>query len=292
MSMTTASSVKVTFEHLLVPTDFSDISEKAVAYAKSIARQESSEILLIHVNPPLSPITPPEGAWIDEAEIEGMHEEHIQEEGAALRSEGFRAEAICVTGPLQDEILSAIKHHNVDLVVLGTSGKHGLERLMLGSDAEAVLRNASCPVFAVGPETPLPTENAWRPRKILCATTLKPQAAGVAAYAWMLARHFEAEFTLLHVERLDQVPGENWDAFEKAFLQHAPDGAMAKGCLRTLLTEEEPVKSIVDQAKQKDADLIVIGARTASAIVTHLGRGVAPQLLAKATCPVITIQES
>ena len=104
--MATMNPVAVTFERILVPTDFSDISQRALEYAKVIAKAGNSELLLVHVNPPVDLITPPEAAWIDLSEVQSLQEEQLEQSGAALRSEGFRAQAISLTGPLYDELLS------------------------------------------------------------------------------------------------------------------------------------------------------------------------------------------
>ena len=150
--MATMNPVAVTFEHILVPTDFSEISQRALEYAKVIAKLGNSELLLVHVNPPIDLITPPEAAWVDLSEVQSLQEEQLEQSGAALRSEGFRAQAISVTGPLYDELLSTVKQYKADLIVLGTHGKKGLERLLLGSDAEAVLGRRIAPSFPWAPQ--------------------------------------------------------------------------------------------------------------------------------------------
>ncbi len=168
--MATLNSVAATFERILVPTDFSEMSDHALEYAKAIAGQDNSQLLLVHVNPPVNLVTPPEGAWIDEAEIQAAQAERLEQTGATLRSEGFRAQAISLTGPLYDELLSAIKQNEADLVVVGTHGRKGYERLLLGSDAEAILRHAHCPVLLVGPKAPALQDKAWR-----CARLFVPR---------------------------------------------------------------------------------------------------------------------
>ena len=90
-TMATMNPVAVTFERILVPTDFSDISQHALEYAKVIAKAGNSELLLVHVSPPVELITSPEAAWIDVSEVQTLQEEQLEQSGAALRSEGFRA---------------------------------------------------------------------------------------------------------------------------------------------------------------------------------------------------------
>ncbi len=291
--MATMNSVAVTFDRILVPTDFSNISQRALDYAKAIAKQADSELLLMHVTAPVNLITPPEAAWIDVAEIESLQDERLEQSGAGLRSEGFRAQAISVAGPLYDELLATVKQYKVDLIVLGTHGKKGLERLLLGSDAEAVLRQANCPVLSVGPAVPALAEKTWRIREVMCATTLKPQAAQVVAYAHKLAASWEAELVLFHVRNSSE-PDEDvdWVSFEDAFHHYVPEDNGRRSWLRSRLASASPEDSILDFATQRKSDLIVMGAHQASSVATHLARGTAAKVMAEARCPVMTILQS
>jgi len=291
--MATVNPVAVTFERILVPTDFSDISQRALEYAKVIAKQGNSELLLVHVNPPIDLITSPEAAWIDVSEVQSLREEQLKRSGASLRSEGFRARAISVTGPLYDEILSNVKQYKVDLIVLGTHGKKGLERLMLGSDAEAVLRHAGCPVLSVGPAVPNLQDKTWRIREIICAMTLEPRSAEVVAYAHKLAGLHQAELVLFHVKTSsNQKDDVGWVSFEEAFYRYVPEDFGKRSQLRTRVASGSPGTSIVELARQRGSDLIVMGAHTASSVATHLARGTAAKVLAEAPCPVVTLLQS
>lgn len=288
--MATMNSTAITFEHILVPTDFSEISQRALEYAKAMAKLGNSELLLVHVDPPANLITPPEAAWVDLSEVQSLREEQMEQSGAALRSEGFRAQAISITGPLYGELLSTVKEYKVDLIVLGTHGKKGLERLLLGSDAEAVLRHAGCPVVSVGPTVPNLGDKPWHIREVICATTLEPRAAGIVAYAQKLAALYEAELVLFHVKSSSE-PEEDvdWVSFEEAFHQYVPESLAKRSWLRTRLATASAATSIVDLAKERGSDLIVMGVHPASSVATHLARGTAAKVLAEAPCPVMTI---
>ena len=292
-TMATMNPVAVTFERILVPTDFSDISQRALEYAKVIAKAGNSELLLVHVNPPADLITTPEAAWIDASEVQSLQEEQLEESGAALRSEGFRAQAISLTGPLYEELLAAVKQHKVDLIVLGTHGKKGLERLLLGSDAEAVLRHVGCPVLSVGPAAANPKDKTWQIREVICPTTLETRSAAVVAYAQKLAATYEAELVLFHVKSSSEPEDDvDWVSFEDAVHFYLPEDLTPRSWLRTRLATASPGTSIVDLAKQRHSDLIVMGANPASAAATHLARGTAAKVLAEAPCPVMTILQS
>jgi nucleotide-binding universal stress UspA family protein len=287
------NSVTVTFEHILVPTDFSETSQRALEYAKTIAKQSNSELLLVHVNPPLNPITIPEEAWIDLSELQSLQEELFEQRSAALRSEGFRAQAFSLTGPLYDELLSAVKGYKVDLIVMGTHGRKGLERLLCGSDAEAMLRQAHCPVLSVGPAVPELQGKMWHIREVVCATTLEPPATEVVALAYKLASQHDAKLFLIHVTNPDSEDDDaDWVSFEAAFHQYVREDLGKGSWLRTRIASAAPGISIVDLAKERGSDLIVMGAHPASSMATHLPVGTAAKVLAEAPCPVMTLLQS
>ncbi len=288
---TTTHSVAVTFEHMLVPTDFTDVSDRALEYAKSLAKQGNSELLLAHVNPPIDRIASPEAAWMDRFEIQGMREQQLEESGAALRSEGYRARALSLTGPVDDELLSTIQRYNVDLIILGTHGKKGLKRFLLGSDAEALFRHTHCPVISIGPGVPSLEGRTWQIREVLCATTLHPRSAEVVAYAQKLAAQQGAELVLLHVKEGAEETVD-WISFEEAFRYDAPEGLGESSWLRTRLASTAPGTNIVDLAKQRGSDLIVMGARPAAWMATHLAPGTAAKVLLGAPCPVMTLLQT
>ena len=253
--MTTVSPVTVTFEHILVPTDFSEVSERALEYAKSLAKQGNSELLLVHVNPPIDLITPPEAAWIDVSDLESLREEQLEQTGAGLRSEGYRARVISLTGALHDELLQAVHDNKVDLIALGTHGRKGVDRFLAGSDAEAVFRQVPCPVLSVGPAAPALQGEEWALREVICATTLKPSSAELVAYAHKLAAQHGAELVLVHVKDGAREQDADWASFEEAFHHFAPE-YLGKGTwLRTRVASAAPDITIVDLARQRGSDL-------------------------------------
>jgi nucleotide-binding universal stress UspA family protein len=287
MATTTTHPVAVTFDHILVPTDFSDVSQRALEYAKTLAKQGNSELLLAHVSPEANLITPPEAAWIDTTEIEGLDEQELEQSGAALRSEGYRARTISRMGPLCRELLSTIEENQVDLVVLGTHGRKGVERLLLGSEAEGLLRHARCPVISIGPG--VREDKTWDIREVICATTLEPHSADLVAYAQKLALQHGAGLILLHVKDVANKTDVDWVSFDEAFHYYASESHGKSSWLRTRLSGAAPGVRIVDLARQRGSDLIVMGARPASSMATHLTPGIAAKVLLEAPCPVMTL---
>ena len=288
--MAALTQVATSFDRIVIPTDFSDVSQRALEYAKSIAKRYDSRLFLLHVTEPINLITPPEAAWIDQEGIQQRLEQRLEQAGAELRSQGFWAEAFAVTGPVRSEILGFIEENKVDIIVLGTHGKAGFERFLLGSDAEAILRKVKCPVLLIGPNVTQSPGQAWNPRNLLCPTTLDPESAWIAAYAYQLARLNHADFTLLNIEDPAQ-PAADWNAFEAKFRESLPDAAPLAKSLRTLVSDCAPGRAIVDVAEERNVDLIVMGAHPGPARVTHFAAGTVPQVATEATCPVMTLQK-
>jgi len=290
--MTTLAPATVAFERILVPTDFSDASQLATDYAKSVAKEYHSHIFLVHVNQAINPVAPPEVVWIDSQSIQEQIEQHLEQAGAALRSEGLQAEGFSVTGMVREEILSIIRDARIDLLVMGTHGRKGWERFMFGSDTESVLRRVQCPVMVIGPKVRPTTETGWRPKSIVCATALDPDSAWVAAYAYRLAQQHHAAFTLFNVENtVREERNSAWGFFEAAFKKSLPEGTNLKGSLHIFVTDGRPGLQVVDYAKERGADLIVMGAHAAADIATRLVRGTAPKVFAEAPCPVLTLRQ-
>lgn len=289
--MPTANPVAVTFERILVPTDFSETSDRALEYAKAMASEDRAQLLLMHVSPPVSLMTPPEAAWIDQEGIEAAEAERLEQSSAALRAEGYNATAISRSGPLYDEILTAVKQNDVDLIVIGTHGRRGYNRLLLGSDAEAVLRKAHCPVLLVGPAVPPLQDKKWPLREVICATNLDPRSAHIAAFAHKLATQHGAELVLFHAQQPNSKQQPDWVAFEDAFHQYVSEEQGSYSWLRNRVATTAPGVDVVYLAKQRGSDLIVMGAHPASSIATHLAPGIAATVLSEAPCPVMTLLE-
>jgi nucleotide-binding universal stress UspA family protein len=289
--MIISAPVKTTFERILIPTDFSDVSRRATEYAKTIAKRHSAQILLLHVNQPVNPITPAEGVWFDDETAQQEIEEQLEQEGAELRSEGFQVRTMSATGSVQAELLSAVSREKADLIVLGAHGDTGIERLLLGSDAEALLRSSHCPVLVIGPVVQHPSDLVWHPKNIVCASDLHPDTAPIAAHAYMIAHEFQAAFTLLHIQDPTKTDKESdLQRFEKAFKQLLPDQGSPVIALRNSSPGDFGA-AIVDFATDRNADLIVMGAHAASPAVTHLLRGLVPQVFTEAPCPVMIVHK-
>jgi nucleotide-binding universal stress UspA family protein len=140
---------------ILCPTDFSSCAQAALPIAFSLARDYSATLILLHVRPVPATVVGEFGALPPE------QREPIEALKTRMRQwvpANFRGIVDChiQDGDAAEKILKTAHQRNCDLIVLGTHGRSGLRRILIGSVAEAVLRKASCPVLSVKPRASEP----------------------------------------------------------------------------------------------------------------------------------------
>ena len=144
----------ITLQKVLVPTDFSDLSQRALEFALSLADRFRAKLYLMHVweLPMTGSLLPPEPypeSVLTEEQTAG--EEHLTKVTNELKASGFDVEPVFVFGKPYMEIVKAAADLDIDLIVLASHGRSGVSHLLLGSVAEKVVRLAPCPVFTVKP---------------------------------------------------------------------------------------------------------------------------------------------
>ena len=130
---------------ILFATDFSEISQAALAYATSLARDTGARLMIVHVEEPPAAYAAGEMLVIQPQ----VPNPELGRMLAKIAPGGLRYEHQHLIGNPADEIVRVAEENNVDLIVIGTHGRKGLSRLLTGSVAELVLRHARCPVLAV-----------------------------------------------------------------------------------------------------------------------------------------------
>ena len=136
------------YDKILVPTDGSDRSEKALEMAKTVAPTHGAEIHVLNVidqrNDSLNGISPPA---VDQ--LEQSRAELVEDAAEEIEDEGLEAEADVVHGVPHEEIEDYVEEHGIDGIIMGSTGKTGMNNLLIGSTAEKVVRVASVPVTVV-----------------------------------------------------------------------------------------------------------------------------------------------
>jgi len=303
------SSAAIAVKNVLFATDFSATSESALPYALAICRRFGSTLHAVHVLSDANMLMMTGGVdYVSMGTIyEDAHTEAKEKlERVATLFEGIPSRLYVRHGQVWVNLAGIVEENNVDLIVVGTHGRTGLGKLLLGSVAEDILRHAPCPVLTVGPNVsgraklPALRGKNLAPvelelRQIVYATNLGPTSPADAALAASLAKEFRARLTLIHVMQdftgIGNRPGPIEEGLrrlkelvpEDADLQYAPE---------TLLEFGDPAKRIVQEANDREADLLVLGARAIHEMTgtTHLPWSTAHQVIAHATCPVLTVR--
>jgi nucleotide-binding universal stress UspA family protein len=291
---TATAKARTRFENVLFATDFSPASAQAIPFIRRIAKHFQSSLVAFHVKPPVvNPMTQP-GSWPIDIEASKAADKKHREELIETFT-GFHTQVVIEEGDIESNLQKAIDRHDVDLLVIGSRGRTGVAKVLLGSVAEEILRTVPCPVLTVGPHCDPGKANV---REILFATDFAMDAPAAAAYAVSLAQEFQARLTMLHVVP-ESKPGE--------LVCCSDVQESAKNLLRKLVpADAEPwckpeyfvvsgnaAERILDMARLRDADLIILGAQPEKGIpgaATHLPIATAHKVLARANCPVLTVR--
>ena len=290
MTLTETHSA-VRFERILFATDLCPRTATAATYAAGLARRFSSTLELAHVID-LS-ITTPAIDVVMEPALEAIR--HSGEEGLrelATSLPGVQVKKTVVEGFLPaDLILGAAASGRSDVIVLGTSSKHGLKKLALGSTAEEVIRKATCPVMTVGPHVPKAPAGPLSFKRIVYATDFSSAARKAARYALTLAEDLEADLYLCHVVSAEEASTRYAPTALSAYSlkRLVPESGYDRCQAHCVVEHGNAVQAILGLAGRVHADLIVLGARRPSFWLTYVHPGVTPALLAEAKCPVLTV---
>jgi nucleotide-binding universal stress UspA family protein len=295
----------IPIRQILYATDLSAASTAAWDEAQRLARLSQAELVLLHVVPPFA--FPPEGyfpASVYQEMVDAAHGEAHETLGRLLERQvdpWLKVRTRIEEGPAATRILDVAGEEKVDLIVMGTHGRSGLPRLVLGSVADRVVRQATCPVLTarVRPEAaPVATAAI---RRILYATDFSPTARAAWPWAVALAEASGADVDLLHVTMAAvpdrQMPPEMLGRLAVSLRKHGVDTAerfLAQSTLprervHVLIGRGAVAEQIVHWARARSADLIVMGTQGWSGLLRWMLGSVAHQLVQVAPCPVLTI---
>ena len=287
--------ISISLDTILLATDFSVEAERAAAYAKAIARRYESTLEIAHVFDP-SIVNSYEEAIIGlpVAERRRASDEGLEKQRVRLASSGIVTRTFSLEAHRPAPALLALaKEHHADLLVAGTQSKSGLERLLLGSTAEQLVRSAECPVLTVGPKARMPGDEPLVFRTIVYATDFSAEAATAAVYALSFAEDSLARLYSCHVRSNESENPAVTEMLDSEFLhtlnKMIPEGSYDWCSPECVIEHGEAAAAILGVADRVRADLIVLGARRASFWLTHVERGLTSRLLAEADCPVMTV---
>lgn len=285
--------------HLLSPVDFSEATPSGLGVAVSLAQRFGASITLLHSLPALQmPFRVP----VDTDDLYDQWDREAQERLDSLvreiRSAGVAVQTRLARGAAAHEIASEAEDLDVDLVVLPTHSRAGIDRLLYGSVSERVVRVSSRPVLTVPPAL---ASETFAPRRILLATDFSPAAEVALEAAIGVASSFAASLTVAHVftfEHLSEEGTEWWrptltkDQVEEAIaaatgrLQGLGDRARRRNLDVSVDLSQgaNPAAEIVGMAGEEDVDLVVVG-KHGTGFLKHLLLGSTAEKLVR-SCPV------
>jgi len=291
------SKTRIQLKNILFLTDFSPAAAAAIPYAAEVAKRFGAKLYAFHMRTPaINPMTEP-ATWVT---LEKAAEAEATNQRDALRASfpGLDPQVLIEEGNLYSTLLDLIEKNKIDLIVLGTRGRSGVRKFFLGSVAEEIFRRAPCPVLTVGPFTSGGPVWGGDIAEIVYATDFSPESAAAAAHAISLAQEFQAHLTLLHVIK-DEAPGDLAHPQEFVESSHrrlrslVPPEAELWCEPRFLVVQGSPADKILEIAKQREADLIVLGIHKPNGFPgagTHLPIATAHKVVSHAPCPVLTVR--
>jgi nucleotide-binding universal stress UspA family protein len=292
----------IEIKQVLCPVDFSDCSRRALARAVALARWFRAQLTVLHVA-----ATP----LVDLPPITMGHEKRDQLVGELQRFTGARLREIPIdlvvkkAADVSCAILDEIGAIRADLLVVGSHGRSGVQRLLLGSVAEKVVRQAPCPTLVIPRDA---TENGAETsppfHRLLCAVDFSEGSMKALTYGIILAEEADAHLTVLHVievpPELRDAPGPagiDVDAVRAAAEAEAlrrlraliPREARTYCAIETVVTEGAPHREILKVAADRQTDLIVMGVQGRAAIDLVMFGSNAARVMRRATCATLVV---
>lgn len=286
---------KTMYERILVATDGSEHAGSAVLSALSLARRFDAELHGIYV---LDVSEVPDAVIDDTRPLLSEHGKAalagVREAGSEM---GIEPETTTVeaSGPIHEAIIETATDRNSDLIVLGSHGRSGLERVLLGSVAERTIRHAPTPVMTVKDRS---LEGIDR---LLVATDGSPGATAAADHAVELAASLDASLHVISVVDVTAFASEIgtpsvYEEFEQIgqdAVDDVIDRAEAAGVssIEAAVVSGRPSSAILDYADDREVDLAVLGTHGRSGLDRYLIGSVAERVVRFADIPVTTVNE-
>jgi nucleotide-binding universal stress UspA family protein len=298
---------RIDVRHILCPVDFSEFSARALDHAVRLARFFDADLHVLHVVPIVLDVVEPYPPVLPDLLMPAVEaaEDRLRRFVAPARERHERIETSVREGGAASTIQELAALLQADVVVMGTHGRTGLGRAVLGSVTESVMHHVACPVLTVSDKA---TRGKPGPpfHRILCATDLLPSSRATVEYALALAGESDAEVELLHV--VESLPPDassvnpstlaaESDAFRHGLIEDAQvrlsDAALqpaSSWCnVTTRVATGEAWRAIVEQARAGDAELIVIGAHAGAFARAFFG-STASRVVRTAPCAVLVLK--
>lgn len=290
-------------KNILLPTDLSECAERAFQHAVYLAHWHDANLHLLNIvgRHMYDYADMRESFPFDEEDLRRMM--NVTGEDAERKTPSLDAlkldQVQIEKASASVGILEYVDEHDIDLVVMGTHGRRGANRLLIGSVAEEVVRNANCPVLTVRAEEKVAPGEAVR--RILVPLDFSDLSHRALKHAKELAMTYGARLDLLHVveevalpaaygmEPVNLVIPEVVESSERALAEMAREEIGYEHVVVHALTGYA-VSTILDFAAENDMDLMVIATHGRTGLDRILLGSVAEKVVRRAPCPVFTVK--
>jgi nucleotide-binding universal stress UspA family protein len=282
------------------PVDFSEFSVRAYLYALSLAEHYGAKVVAQHVveisHYPYADYVAATGDYAEFSRtLREGGKQRLQAFVKAHSHDAIQLELVVHEGTAPDCILSCAEKHKADLIVIGTHGRRGYDRMVLGSVTNRVMRRASCPVLAISnsqQESSGENEGKHQLRRILFCTDFSENSERALGYAISATQEYGAELTLLHVLEETRNPSKAQAAIAAAAEQldkmiQPEIGKALK--TRTAVRVGKPYQQIIELAVETHIDTIVMGVRGRGAVDLAVFGSTTYRVLQLGPCPVLAV---
>jgi nucleotide-binding universal stress UspA family protein len=281
-------------KNVLCPVDLSPASLRAFDYSVILAQHYDAALHILHVIAPV--INTADDFYVDTRKLLASIQKQAEPEIRRLRkvavNAGIKTDSEIRTGDVGTEIIDAIKRNRADIVVMG-KGRRALERWLVGSVTDHLLRRLSIPMFIISEGK---TKRAAPPamKRILITTDLSDGSRDAITYAMSLAKESQASMALLHVLPMAAVgvalpfeatPGQ----LESEMRRLLPEDTRGDSRLVTKIASGIPYQEILNFAQANKPDLIVMNIHGKGAFERLLLGSNAERVIRGASCPVLVV---
>jgi nucleotide-binding universal stress UspA family protein len=264
-------------KRILVPTDMGPASEAALRYAEYFHKRFKSEVLVLHAHhfelPPYFSSSQMADLRRKLKQATAAAREYVRQHSESVL--GFSPDVRIVESPPTDAILEASSSENIDMILMGMHGHHGIERIWMGSVTEQVIRRGSIPVLAVRSapsETPI--------RRILCPVNPSDTGKQALQYSAEVSKALQARLIVLYVveQGAEPLPCPLVDDPMKADCQ-----------LEEINLKGNAAKTIADASKDLNPDLIILGSERKSSVLGEFFSSTTSSVMQMARGPLLIV---
>jgi nucleotide-binding universal stress UspA family protein len=288
---------RVAPKKILLATDFSPASEAALPHALVLASHYASNLYIAHViSPEFMDFLPPEETATKLQQAHRFTKQKLEPLLEAARQKGISGQPLVGEGAIWDVLSDMIHQNGIDLIIVGTQGRRGLGKLLLGSVAEEVFRMAPCPVLTVGPRTSETSSMDVQLSHILYPVEFAPDTSLAADYAVSIAEEFHAKLTFMKVAEETLPFPEAKDHIQEPVRHWMDDHIPTESDLRERTSFElgfgRAAEAILKFATDRGVDLIVMNVRRLDPVLAaHLPEtDTAYEVVRTAPCAVLTVR--